>query len=427
MSLARAHALSRRLALSLAPALAFALPAGPLLANADWPQILGPNRNGANEDTVSLFESLPEEGLEEAWSCPVGHGFAGPVVAGQRCLIFHRKGSEALLEAFDALTGERQWSFSYQSDYSDRFGFDPGPRSCPTVAGDRVFIHGAEGMLHAVRLSDGEALWKRDLAEEFQSPSGFFGRCSAPLVTQGLVLLDIGGQFKGQPANIVAFEAATGELRWLAGDKEADYASPMLLTPDEGSPLALFFVREGFLGVDPRDGKIRFQEKFRSDIHASVNAASPVVDENRFFLSSCYGVGAGLWEWDPKDGLRAIYHLQDRLDCHFATPIHHQGNLYGFHGRQESGQEFRCLTWGTGEVRWREPMAPGSVILADGKLLILSERGELLVAEARPESWKLLFRTQVLGAETRALPALAHGHLYARDKRRLVCVRVAAP
>ena len=391
-------------------------------ALADWPQFLGPNRSGVSTDEVVLSTALPEDGLKRLWSREVGHGFAGPVVSGDRCLIFHRRGDRALLESLQAKTGERQWAFDYETGYVDRYGFDPGPRSCPTVAGGRIFIHGAEGLLHAVQLSDGKLLWKRDLAKDFHSPPGFFGRCSAPLVWGGLVLLDIGGQYEGRPANLVAFDAKSGEVKWTVGDGEAGYASPMLLAPPKQSPLALFFVREGFVGVDIREGKIRFQERFRSAIHASVNAASPVIVGRRFFLSSCYDVGAGLWEWTGDSELRPHYRRNDVLDCHFSTPVHHDGHLYGFHGRQEFGQELRCLSLDEAAVKWREKSPAGSVIIADGKLLVLTERGELLVAEAAPKAWQLHYRAQVTGAETRALPALSAGRFYARDKRRLTCV-----
>lgn len=391
-------------------------------ASADWPQFLGPNRDGVSVEDIALANELPDDGLKRLWSRDVGEGFAGPVISEQRCLIFHRRDDRALLEALDAKTGERQWVFDYATDYVDKFGFDAGPRSCPTVAGDRVFIYGAEGLLHAIQLSDGALLWEKDLARDFDSPSGFFGRSSAPLVADGLVLLDIGGRYQGKPANFVAFDAATGEVKWTAGEGEADCASPMLFTPAGQSPLALFFVRNGFAGVDLRQGDVRFQERFRSSMQASVNAASPVVLGERFFLSSCYGVGAGLWEWGGNDKLQEIYKRADALDCHFGTPVHHEGFLYGFHGRQETGQELRCVSLSDAEVRWKTPLPAGSVVVADGKLLVLTERGELLVAALTPEAWQIHYRAQVTGAETRALPALAGGHFYARDKRRLTCV-----
>ena len=220
---------------------------------------MGPGRNGVSTDSVALAEALPEDGLERRWSHQIGAGFAGPVVVGDRCLIFHRVGNTARLEALEKKTGQVDWSFDYQTDYVDQFGFDPGPRSTPTVAENTVFIHGVEGMVHAVDLKTGKALWKHDLAKDFRSPPGFFGRSSSPLVVGDHVLLDVGGSYKDKPANLVAFDADKGTVVWTAGQGEADYGAPMLLSAPNQLPTALFFIRDSFVGVDPATGSIRFQ------------------------------------------------------------------------------------------------------------------------------------------------------------------------
>ena len=383
---------------------------------------MGPARNGVSSDKITLAETLPNGGLEPQWSHKLGDGFSGPIVTEEHCFIFHRQGNQALLESLHAKTGKVEWTFDYQTNYVDQFGFDPGPRSTPTVAGDRIFIHGAEGMLHAITLKTGKLLWKHDLAKDFASPPGFFGRSSSPLVIGDKVLLDIGGKHQGHGANLIAFDTTTGNVSWTADAGEADYGAPMLLAPPNQPPTALFFVRAGFVGVDPANGTVRFQEPHRSRTHASVNAASPVIIGDRFFLSSCYDVGAGLWQWHNDGTLRNLYKKQNALDCHFNTPVYFEGHLYGFHGRQESGQELRCLHLDSGTVKWKTPLPAGSVIIADRKLLVLTERGELLVGTASPTAWQLHYRTQITGAETRALPALSGNHFYARDKRKLSCV-----
>lgn len=141
------------------------------------------------------------------------------------------------------------------------------------------------------------------------------------------------------------------------------------------------------------------------------------------FLSACYDVGAALWEIDPAGGKRReTWARGGVLDAHYATPVLIDGNLYGFHGRQETGQELRCIDPLTGDVRWSEAFATGSVIAAGKQLIILTEKGELVIAPADPKAFKPTARGQILGATTRAIPALADSRLYARDSKRLVCV-----
>ena len=391
---------------------------------AEWPQFLGPDRSGSSPDTLPILSELPDDGLTKRWSHALGSGFAGPVVTGNRCLIFHRQQDQAQLDCLNDTTGKVDWTFRYPTNYVDTFGFDNGPRSTPTISNNIVYLHGAEGMLHAIDLISGKMLWKRDLVKEFQSPQGFFGRSSSPLVVNNAVMLDIGGKHEGKDANLAAFDAKTGATRWVQGLGEADYAAPNALKLADRT-LAVFFKRSGVAGIDIASGKALFDEPFRSSIHASVNAASPVIVDNQFFLSSCYDIGCGLWEVTAEGTLKNLYKKNDVLDCHFVTPVYHQGHLYGFHGRQEMGQELRCLRLKDGSLQWKIPnLGAGSLIIADDKLLILTEKGELLVAKATPTKFEILFRTQVLGFETRALPAYSNGWFYARDKRQLVSIQL---
>jgi outer membrane protein assembly factor BamB len=169
---------------------------------------------------------------------------------------------------------------------------------------------------------------------------------------------------------------------------------------------------------------VLIEEGYRAKMHASVNAATPLmVGKDRVFLSACYDVGAAVWEIDPGAGSkRDLWARGDVLDAHYATPVLVGGKLYGFHGRQETGQELRCIDLLTGKVLWSEAFPTGSVIASGNQLVILTEKGELVLAPADPKVFKPSARGQILGATTRAIPALADSHLYARDSKRLVCV-----
>jgi len=379
----------------------------------DWPQFLGAKRDGTApaERVRATFDPEPQL----AWTHKLGEGLAGPAVAAGKCVIFHRVGDLATVDALDAQTGKPFWQFTYPTDYRDEFGFDPGPRATPTIAAGHVYTYGAEGMLHCLKLDDGSKLWSLDTTKDPGSAKGFFGRASAPLVHDGTLIIQLDG--------IVGIDAMSGKVKWKATDHEAGYASPTLIE-FAGKTYSLHLTREGFVCLDPSSGKVLIEEGFRAKMQASVNAATPlVIGKDRVFLSACYDVGAALWEIDPAGGKRReIWARGSALDAHYATPVLIDGNLYGFHGRQETGQELRCIDPLTGDLRWSEAFATGSVIAAGKQLIILTEKGELIIAPADPKAFKPTARGQILGATTRAIPALADSRLYARDSRRLVCV-----
>jgi outer membrane protein assembly factor BamB len=388
---------------------------------ADWPQFLGPNRDGVSSEKIAA--RFPTDGPRIVWKRTIGRGLAGPVVAEGKVILFHRQDGDAVIEALATADGKSLWRFTYRTNYRDDFGFDDGPRAPPTMAGGRLFAYGAEGNLHAVEATTGKLLWKHDLVAELASRKGWFGRCCAPLVAGKVVLVNVGGELDGKVAGIAAFDAESGKLAWTSSDDEASYSSPILTTIHDRTA-AVFFTRKGLEVVDAARGTPLYKETFEPDISASVTACTPIAcGPNRIFLSACYGVGACVWEFNPDLTARSRWRAMDKLDCHYGTPVFVGGHLYGFHGRQEYGQELRCIDAATGEVKWRSPELPaGSILAASDTLVVLTEKGESLLVAATPREFSVRARGQILGAVTRAFPALAGGILYARDDRQLVAV-----
>jgi outer membrane protein assembly factor BamB len=395
----------------------------PALWSADWPQFLGPNRDGRAAGDVPLIRAFADGEAKMLWQRKCGSGFAGPVISGGQVYLFHREAGESVVESIGLETGKSRWRVSWPCGYRDDFGFDDGPRSSPTVSGGRVYCYGADGLLTALDGKDGSMLWQRDMVKETGSPKGFFGRSSAPLVVGGMVLLSPGGE----GAAAAGFAAGTGELKWKALDDEAGYASPVVVTAG-GEKRVAFFTREGVALVHPETGAAGPSERFRSGMEASVNAASPVVTgPGRFFTSACYGTGAAVWEAGAGGQLKAVWRKEGVLDCHYATPVLCGEVLIGFHGRQEEGQELRAVAVEDGSVRWSLPMATGHVIASGEQLLILTEKGELILGEARQDrAPQLVERVSVLRGGHRSPPALAEGMLVARDGGRVVCVDLRA-
>jgi hypothetical protein len=233
------------------------------------------------------------------------------------------------------------------------------------------------------------------------------------------VIVNVGARGSG----IVAFDKDTGKEVWKATDDGASYSSPVAATLD-GVRHVLFFTRQGIVSLDPATGEVRFRKFWRSRMNASVNAAAPVVAGEQAFFTSCYDTGAILVR-AKKDGLEEIWSNDRSLSCHFGTPVHHDGCLYGFHGRQEAGTEMRCIALKRGQVLWsQEGFGCGSMILAEGNLIVLSEGGELVLVEAKRDKYREKARAAVLTGPCRAHMALANGRLYARDNKKLVCWNV---
>ncbi|MCB1207690.1 MAG: PQQ-binding-like beta-propeller repeat protein [Verrucomicrobiales bacterium] len=390
-----------------------------ILVGADWPQFMGPDRSGVVSG--SLPDQLPVAGPPVVWERELGSGFAGPVIADGKTILFHRKGDEVVVEACDASAGVMLWQFTYLTDYVDSFGFDNGPRGTPAVADGRVFVHGAEGMLHAIDLESGKLLWKVDTVADFKSGQGFFGRACSPLVVKDRVIITPGGSKDGKPAGMVAFDVKDGHVVWQSVEDEAGYSSPITVP---GSPdRVMCWMRNKLWLVDAASGEMVASLPLRSSMDASVNAAQPVAcGEDRYLISAGYGVGANMVQLP---GLELLWQKQDLFDSHYSTGVLHEGHLYGFEGRQEQGQTLRCIDVEKGTVDWDGEAVPGGTIISVGdKLLAVTEQGELWLIRATPEKCDILSTAQILRSGHRSFPAYANGILYARDGRKVVAVKV---
>lgn len=386
----------------------------------DWPQFLGPQRSGIAQDEAAITGNADPEMV---WERKLGSGHSGPVVAKGRVIVMHRQGDDMITEALNAADGKPLWKQSYKTNYRDSFGFDNGPRAVPCVADGKIITHGPEGIVQALDFESGKLLWSYDTVAELDSPQGFFGRVCSPLVTEGKVLLNVGG--KGG-AGIIALDVKTGKLVWMVSDDEASYSSPILMPGT--ADMSAFFTRAGVAIIQNSNGRLLAEDFFRAEIDASVNAAAPVAcGDGKLLFSAAYDVGAGLWQWNKAEHkLTNLWKKNNVLDCHYTTPVYHDGHVYGLHGRQESGMNLRCVSVADGKVAWEAPdhMRGGTLLLVGDKLLLTSEEGELWIFKATPEKFDLLRRAQITRAGHRSHAAFSDGLLYARDAEKIVVVRV---
>jgi outer membrane protein assembly factor BamB len=294
--------------------LSFTLALAPTLRAADWPQLYGPARDGHSAET-KLNWNWPKDGPKVLWALDVGSGWAGPVVAGGRLVLFHRVGDEEVVWCLDPATGKEKWKRAYPTKYRDDFGFDDGPRATPTIAGDRVFTLGPAGDFSATDLATGNKLWHRNLLADYKADKGFFGSACSPLVMGERVLVNVGG--KG--AGVVAFNAADGKELWKSTDDGASYSSPTAATLD-GKPAAVFLTRRGLRVLDPASGKSLYDMEWKPRDVNSVQAATPLVAGDEIFLTVSYATGGVLVKAQGRRGGGSLVERQVAVE-----PVQHAG------------------------------------------------------------------------------------------------------
>jgi outer membrane protein assembly factor BamB len=426
----------------------------------DWPAFLGPTGDSKSTET-GISVPWPATGPPIRWTRAVGDGYAIPSVSRGRLFLVDLVSRHVRLRCLGSEDGEPIWAFNYQSDYEDMYGYDNGPRCCPVVDDDLVFIYGPEGMLHCLRAADGKPVWKLDTLEKFHVQQNFFGVGSTPKIEGDMLLVQVGGntpqsdnapftELEPNGTALVALDKRTGEVRYRTGDELASYASPVITTVGDRR-WGFLFARGGLLGFEPLTGKIDFHYPWRARILESVNASNPVVIGDRVFISETYGPGSSLLRvgeggydvvWSDRVGRVASVDPTKRyrkiMQTHWNTSVHHDGYLYGSSGRHSPDAELRCVELETGKVMWSEPgLSRCSLLYVDGHFICLSEYGELLLLRANHETFDVVSKTiplvttnaadplarpeRLLKYPAWAAPILSHGLMYVRGRGTLVC------
>ena len=424
----------------------------------DWPCFLGPTGDSKSAET-GIITAWKAGSPRIVWQKPLGTSYGAPSISRGRLFQFDRQQDQATLLCLNSETGEQLWRFAYRSDYHDMFGYNNGPRCCPVIDEDRVYIFGAEGMLHCLSAGDGSILWKIDTAQKYRVVQNFFGVGSTPVIEGDLLIVQIGGSTKeslqlppgqldlvqGEGTGVVAFDKRSGEERYRLSDELASYASPTLATIN-GRRWCFVFARGGLLGFEPASGKLDFHYPWRDAGLESVNASNPVVVDNRVFISETYGPGSSLLEVWP-GGYKLLWSDDKKsrskaMQTHWNTAVHHNGYLYGSSGRHTNNAELRCIELESGKIAWSEPdLSRSSLLYVDNHFTCLTEMGELLLLRANPDKFDLVARLvlsdgkpgpHLRGFGPRSLieypawaaPVLSHGLLYVRGKDRLVCLEL---
>jgi outer membrane protein assembly factor BamB len=372
---------------------------------ADWPQWRGPARVGISGEKAWL-SSWGGNGPRQVWSADVGEGYSTVVVKAGRVFTMGNTGGKDVLSCLDAATGRKVWNFSYASPAGD-YG---GPRSTPTVDGNVVYSMSREAVAHCVNAANGKVIWSRDLRKETGGETPRWGFAGSPLVHGGRIYYNVGGAG-------IALDGG-GRVVWKSRGGTAGYSSPV--TYGKGAQQSiLLFTGPGLVAVSPQNGKKLWE--FPWNTSYDVNAADPIVFGEHVFISSNYGRGGALLK---VAGNRPSVIWQNRnMRNHFNTCVLLGGHFYG-----NDENTLKCIDAATGVERWRSRgRGKGGLIAANGKLIVMTERGELLVAQANPAGYTELARARVLDGTCWTSPTLANGMIYCRNHEgKLVCLDVRA-
>jgi outer membrane protein assembly factor BamB len=391
--------------------------AGTLLMAAgdgSWPQYRGPKQDGISSES-GLLKSWPESGPRVLWKAALGDGYSGISVAGGKVYTMFSDADGEYLACFGAADGKELWRVRLDDNRSDRFG--DGPRSTPTVDGDVVYALGAQGVLVAVTTADGKTRWQKDLKQEVSATVPQWGVSASPLVEGNLLLVTAGGK---PDAAVVALDTKTGELRWKAHSDKPGYSTPLPVEM-HGVRQVLFFTGSSLASVKPDDGTVLWSVPWKTSY--SVNAAMPIqVAPDKVFVSSGYDTGAAVFQvsrsgdtWTAKETWKSRV-----MKNHFNSSILHEGYLYGF-----DDATLKCVNALSGEESWgQRGFAKGSLLLADGHLLVFSEEGLLALVEATPDGYKEKARAQIFESRTWTMPSLAGGTLYLRSQKEMVALDI---
>lgn len=408
--------------LLLCPSIVAAEQEPPTKATADWPQFLGPQRNGISSET-GLITTWPAAGPPIAWRAAAGTGMSGVVVSrGRAVTMLHREGQQCVA-AWDAVTGQSVWSTPVAPEY--RNGMGNGPRATPVISGDTVLAFSGEGILVALNFKTGKPIWSQNVVEQLGGEIAEYGMAASPLVVDQQVIVTVGA-----PAGaIAAFDIGTGKLAWKSGTGAAGYSSPTLLDVGGRSQIVATTGTTVF-GLQPKTGAVLWEYPFETNYNC--NIATPLSVKGQVFISAGENHGSVLLNLKPQDDQFVATEVWSSLGTksvlrnEWQTSILHDGYLYGFDNVGAAGPvtHLTCINAETGARAWQQlRFGKGNLIAADGKLFISTMNGELVIVRLSPKAFEELGRMEILGS-TRQAPALSNGRLYLRDDKEIVCVDV---
>ncbi|TWT48880.1 outer membrane protein assembly factor BamB family protein [Botrimarina hoheduenensis] len=382
----------------------------------DYPRFLG---NGPWAEAVgpALAADWKERPADLVWRQPIGAGWSSFAVQGRYAVTQEQRGSQELVVCYDSLTGEPVWSHADDLRYEPEAGQGEmgqvGPRATPTIVGQRVYTQGAAGLVNCLDGRTGQRLWSLDTASHFGADVAVWGKSGSPLHVPAagaipeLVIINVGAPEKQEnptyDASLVALEAGSGTEVWRSGTKQTSYASPQLVML-HGESVVLHLCDDLLMAHAVADGTVLFTYPWPGMSDNMPSCSQPIsVGNNRLLLSKGYGHGASLievqrdadaWTAKPLWSPAVLPVLQTK----YSNLVVRDGYAYGL-----NGDHLQCVEIESGKRVWRKRRKPsfgfGQILLTRQHLLIMSEAGEVIVADASPDQYREIAAFAALSAD----------------------------
>jgi outer membrane protein assembly factor BamB len=403
----------------------------------DWPHLRGPHYDAISAET-NLADSWPDEGPPVLWTRDIGRGYSGTIIVGNRLYTQTQTLTKQKVLALDADTGAAVWEYDYDWPY-DPGGMYPGPRATPTFSEGRIYFASPDGLIGCLDADTGRSIWSVNVKQKFDGRGTEFGYSCSPLIEDGKVFLPVGGP----SASMVALDAKDGSTVWTSGKAPASYCSAIPIT-FRGTRQVIAFFQNELAGFDLKSGQPLWRRESSKGYDEHSNF--PLYDEPYLRTSQAFRGGSDLYrliETNRADKssnaspcrIELVRH-DSQMSNDVASSVLIGGHVYGFDLRdiqtapsRPSRGSFRCLDFKTGKIRWSSDR-PGhaSIAVADGKLFLFNDRGEVLLVRADPHRYEELARTEVFRGEICwTAPALSRGRLYLRSPTRIACLFVGKP
>jgi outer membrane protein assembly factor BamB len=393
---------------------------------ADFPEYRNRNRDGVVTG-LNLDRGWAIHPPRKLWALSLGEdaGYGGISVVGPSAVTLEQIGPNEAVVCYDADTGRERWKYEYPALFSEAMG-GTGPRTNPTIVDGDVYTLGATGHLARLDGKTGHPKWAVDTLA--RSNVVYWGESGSPLVYDRFVVINRGRNRaalskESEPGTgpaVVAYDRDTGKIAWESGDRQAGYSSPQLATI-AGVRQVLVFDAGGLGSFDPETGKELWFCEWTQE--PEVNAAQPLVfDDGRVFISSGYGHGCAMLKPTNADGKWTVEQLwsNNKLKSKFSNPVRHGDHIYGI---DESAGSLVCLDSKDGRVAWKDGrFGNGQLLLVGDLLLVESETGKLVLAEANPEKLREVGSLEALpGSKNWNYLTVAKGRAYVRNHEVMAC------